>query len=165
MTSEQGVPTAPHRFYGTATMSDGTVAVDGTVVTAFFGDEEVATATVESSFQPGFYLLNVPKPTGIIPVVTFRVGLEMTLASVTWVERASEELNLTGEGSDEEPAGEPDGEYVIRSGSAAEFSFDRETLEEVLDSLPPGEDRVWFRIDSEGVVSVLRVEAVDGNDS
>ena len=161
MTSEQGVPTAPHRFYGTATMSDGTVAVDGTVVTAFFGDEEVATATVESSFQPGFYLLNVPKPTGIIPVVTFRVGLEMTLASVTWVERTSEELNLTGEGSDEEPAGE----YVIQSGSAAEFSFDRETLEEVLDSLPPGEGKVWFRIDSEGVVSVLRVEAVDGNDS
>ena len=161
MTSEQGVPTAPHRFYGTATMSDGTVAVDGTVVTAFFGDEEVATATVESSFQPGFYLLNVPKPTGIIPVVTFRVGLEMTLASVTWVERASEELNLTGEGSDEEPAGE----YVIQSGSAAEFSFDRETLEEVLDSLPPGEGKVWFRIDSEGVVSVLRTEAVDGNDS
>jgi hypothetical protein len=142
-------------------MSDGTVAVDGTVVTAFFGDEEVATATVESSFQPGFYLLNVPKPTGIIPVVTFRVGLEMTLASVTWVERTSEELNLTGEGSDEEPAGE----YVIQSGSAAEFSFDRETLEEVLDSLPPGEGKVWFRIDSEGVVSVLRVEAVDGNDS
>jgi hypothetical protein len=94
-------------------------------------------------------------------VVTFRVGLEMTLASVTWVERTSEELNLTGEGSDEEPAGE----YVIQSGSAAEFSFDRETLEEVLDSLPPGEGKVWFRIDSEGVVSVLRVEAVDGNDS
>jgi hypothetical protein len=32
MTTDAGVPIAPHRFYGTATMSDGTVAPDGTVV-------------------------------------------------------------------------------------------------------------------------------------
>ena len=96
MTTDSGVPIAPHRFYGTATMSDGTVAPDGTVVTALFGDEEIGTATVGSTFQPGFYLLDVPQPTEDITVVTFKVGEELTDESVIWASRESEELNLTG---------------------------------------------------------------------
>jgi hypothetical protein len=96
MTTDAGVPIAPHRFYGTATMSDGTVAPDGTVVTALFGDEEAITTTVGSTFQPGFYLLDVPEPTGDVTAVTFKVGSETTSESVTWSSRESEELNLTG---------------------------------------------------------------------
>ena len=102
MTTDAGVPIAPHRFYGTATMSDGTVAPDGTVVTALFGDEEIGTATVGSTFQPGFYLLDVPQPTGDITVVTFKVGEELTDESVIWASRESEELNLTGLAPDDE---------------------------------------------------------------
>ena len=92
----QDEPTAPHRFYGTATTSDGTVAADGTVVTALFGDEEVATATVASTFEAGFYLVDVPEPTGTIKVVTFKVGAETTSDSVTWASKASEDRDLTG---------------------------------------------------------------------
>ena len=96
MTTDAGIPIAPHRLYGTATMADGTVAPDGTVVTALFGDEEAITATVESSFQAGFYMVDVPQPTEDITVVTFKVGEELTDESVIWASRESEELNLTG---------------------------------------------------------------------
>ena len=88
-------PVAPHRFFGTVTMIDGSVAPDGTVVAAWMGGEEVATAEVESSYQAGFYLLDVPAPTGTDATVTFTVDGLATEDSVTWAERASEERNLT----------------------------------------------------------------------
>ena len=88
--------TAPHRFYGTAMMSDGSTAPDDTMVVAMFGTEEAATATVESTFQAGFYLLDVPSPTGAVTTVTFTVGGEATSDSVAWATRESDELNLTG---------------------------------------------------------------------
>ena len=54
----------PHRFFGTATMADGTLAPDGTVVGAWVGGAEVATAIVSSGFQPGYYILDVSPPKG-----------------------------------------------------------------------------------------------------
>ena len=53
---------APNRFFGTVFLADGSVAPDGTVVAAVVDGQAVATATVESSFQPGFYVLDVTPP-------------------------------------------------------------------------------------------------------
>ena len=49
----------PHKFFGTVFLLDGSVAPDGTVITAIVNGEVVVTTTVESSFQAGFYLLDV----------------------------------------------------------------------------------------------------------
>ncbi|PKB79166.1 MAG: hypothetical protein BZY88_14780 [SAR202 cluster bacterium Io17-Chloro-G9] len=52
----------PHQFFGTVLLADGSVAPDGIVVAAIVDGQMVATATVESGFQPGFYLLKVAPP-------------------------------------------------------------------------------------------------------
>ena len=89
--------TAPHRFYGTATLADGSVAPDGTIVVAMFGTEEAETYAVGTiSFKAGYYQIDVPAPTGAVTAVTFTVGGEATGDSVTWVERGSQDLPLTG---------------------------------------------------------------------
>jgi hypothetical protein len=93
-----GQPEAPHQFYGTATLADGSLAPDGTVVSAWVGDDEAATAVVESSFQAGFYLLKVAPAIGSSYVgqsVTFLVDGVSTGDSVAWVTRSSQELNLS----------------------------------------------------------------------
>ena len=90
-------PEAPHKFYGTVTLADGSVAPDGTMVGAWVGGEEVATTTVESSFEDGFYLLDVAPPVGETydgQVVTFTVDGVATGDCVPWVTRGSQELNL-----------------------------------------------------------------------
>ena len=92
-------PEAPHRFFGTATMADGSLAPDGTVVSAWVGDAEAGTAVVESSFQAAFYLLDVTPAIGgasyVGQMVTFLVDGVSTGDSVAWVTRTSQELNLT----------------------------------------------------------------------
>ena len=52
----------PHQFFGTVLLADGSVTPDGIVVAAIVDGQMVATATVESGFQPGFYLLKVAPP-------------------------------------------------------------------------------------------------------
>ena len=90
-------PEAPHKFYGTVTLVDGSVAPDGTMVGAWVGGEEVATTTVESSFEDGFYLLDVAPAVGdtfVGEMVTFTVDGTATDDSVAWQTRGSQELNL-----------------------------------------------------------------------
>ena len=89
---------APHRFFGTVLLADGSVAPDGTVVAAIVDGEVVATATVESSFQPGFYLLDVAPPAGESfsdPTVSFTIDGKAAAESAEWRTRESNELNLT----------------------------------------------------------------------
>ena len=93
-----GQPQVPHKFYGTATMADGSVAPDGTVVAALVGGKEVATAIVESSFQAGFYVLDVtpaPGETFVGLVVTFTVDGMASNQSAAWQSLKTQELNLT----------------------------------------------------------------------
>ena len=88
---------APHRFYGTVLLADGSVAPDGTVVAALIGGEVVATATVESSFQPGFYLLDVASPAGesfVGKTVFFTIDRKVAAESAEWLTRESVELDL-----------------------------------------------------------------------
>ena len=89
----------PHRFFGTATMADGTLAPDDTVVGAWVGGAEVATAIVASGFQPGYYILDVSPAEGESfagQMVTFTVAGVATDDSVAWVTR---QTNL-GDGAD-----------------------------------------------------------------
>ena len=89
-------PEAPHKFYGTVTLADGSVAPDGTTVGAWVDGEEVATTTV-TSYEPGFYLLDVAPAVGdtfIGEMVTFTVDGTATDDSVAWQTRGSQELNL-----------------------------------------------------------------------
>jgi len=93
------VPEAPHRFYGTATLAAGTLAPDGTVVGAWIDGVEVATAVVASTYQAGYYVLNVAPAIGqsfAASTVTFTVDGVATGDSISWVTRAS---NL-GDGAD-----------------------------------------------------------------
>ena len=91
-------PEAPHQFFGTAWLADGSVAPDGTVVDAWIDGEEVATTTVDSSLgEPGFYLLVVAPVVGETfsgKNVTFNVGGVATADSVAWVTRTTDELTL-----------------------------------------------------------------------
>ena len=83
-------PEAPHRFFGTAWLADGSVAPDGTVVDAWIDGIQVGTTTVESSFQAGFYLLDVTPEVGEVFAgknVTFNVGGVATGDSIPWVSR------------------------------------------------------------------------------
>lgn len=48
--------------------------------------------------------------------------------------------------------------FSIKEGEVAEFKIPREQLEELLDSLPPGEQFVHFKMDSGGKVTVLTFE-------
>ena len=92
-------PEAPHRFFGTATLASASLAPDGTVVAAMVGGNPVATTQVESSFQAGFYLLDISPPIGesyVGQMVTFLVDGVSTGDSVAWQTRGSLELNLTG---------------------------------------------------------------------
>ena len=69
-----------------------------TGVAAWVGGEEVAAAMVESSFQAGFYLLDVTPPAGETyagQIVTFTVDGVATEVSASWETRVSQELNLT----------------------------------------------------------------------
>lgn len=92
-------PVAPHQFFGTVTMADGSVAPDGTVVAALVGGEEVVTATVESSFEAGFYVVKVGSelgaPSFVGETVTFTVDGIATADSIAWQTLMSQELNLT----------------------------------------------------------------------
>ena len=45
--------------------------------------------------------------------------------------------------------------FRIEPGSVAEFSMSKQELEQLLDSLPPEEDMVLFKMDSQGKVSVF----------
>jgi len=88
----------PHRFFGTVFLLDGTTAPDGTVVAAIVDGEVVKTDTVESSFQPGFYLLEVAPPVlgafvGL--TVSFTIDGQGAVESAPWVIRQVQELNLT----------------------------------------------------------------------
>jgi hypothetical protein len=87
----------PHKFYGVATLEDGTIAPDGTVVAAWIDGAEVSTAMVESSFEVGFYLLDVAQAEGDVfagEMVAFTVGGVATSDSIAWESRMSQELNL-----------------------------------------------------------------------
>ena len=87
----------PHQFFGTVLLADGSVAPDGTVVAAVIDGAVVATATVESGFQPGFYLLVVLEPAGVSfagKTVTFTIGGQAAAESATWRSLASDDLTL-----------------------------------------------------------------------
>ena len=88
---------APHRLSGTVFLLDGTLAPDGTEVAAIVGGDVVATTTVESSFQPGFYLLNVvPPAAGAFAgqTVFFTIDGEAAGESVPWQIRGFDQLDL-----------------------------------------------------------------------
>ena len=91
-------PEIPHLFFGTVTFADGCPATDGTVVAAIVSGVEVATATVESSFEPGFYVLEVTLPIGETfagQIVTFTIDGVATGDRVSWQFGGVQELNLT----------------------------------------------------------------------
>ena len=115
-------PEAPHKFYGTAMLADGSVAPDGTMVGAWVGGEEIATAAVESGFEAGFYLLDVAPPVGesfVGQMVTFTVDGTVTSDSVAWQTRMSQELDLTGTGA-------------VMEGAAASLALGRVGLDQIL---------------------------------
>ena len=92
----------PHRFFGTVFLADGSVAPDGTVVAAIVNGAVVATDTVESSYQPGFYLLDVTPPAGqsfVGLTVSFTIDGKAAAESVPWQTRGTNagegDLNLT----------------------------------------------------------------------
>jgi hypothetical protein len=90
-------PEAPHKFYGTATLADGSLAPDDTTVAANVDGVEIATAAVESSFQEGYYVLTVGPEAGETftgQTVTFSVDGVATDDSVPWQTRGAQELNL-----------------------------------------------------------------------
>ena len=87
----------PHKFFGTVFLADGSVAPDGTVIAAIVDGEVVVTGIVESSFQPGFYLLDVTPPMGVSffgLTVSFTIDGKPAAESAVWQTRGADELNL-----------------------------------------------------------------------
>ena len=86
----------PHVFFGTAFLLDGSVAPDGTVVSAIVNNAVVAASVVPGSGEPGSYVLTVPPPLGGANLpVSFTIDGNPVAESAVWRRGGFDELNLT----------------------------------------------------------------------
>ena len=96
----------PHVFVGTATL-DGATAVDGAVVTAWIGGEQVAATTVKG----GDYDLLVVSNAGFAgATVSFKVSGADASQTIAWEEGGGDIVNLIATTSSSAAAGGADGE-------------------------------------------------------
>ena len=93
--SAQQLP--PHVFVGMAMMQDGSTAPDGTMVSAWVGGAEVASATV----MDGNYILIVDQGDQSFAgeTITFQVGGMDAMETGMWLQGGGDELNLTSSGA------------------------------------------------------------------
>ena len=93
--SAQQLP--PHVFVGMAMMEDGAAAPDGTMVSAWVGGAEVASATV----MDGNYALIVDQGDQSFAgeTITFQVGGMDAMETGMWMQGGGDELNLTSSGT------------------------------------------------------------------
>ena len=83
----------PHTFFGTA-LVDGTVASQGTVVTAMIGDK---TVSIPVNVNGQFFIVVPPEIDGVASVgktVTFRIGNLTATQSVPWASAGRTETNF-----------------------------------------------------------------------